>query len=183
MVGNPLEQLFAGRYQAGAVTSFLFFTKSGMVQRSLHQLKYNGAKELGHYLGFNFGQELRTSYRFREVELVAPVPLHWEKLRLRGYNQSEWIAKGVGEAMGIQVVPNLLERVKATSTQTRKGRLERWENVAEAFAASKQLKTGARVLLVDDVLTTGATLEACARALDAVTGRPSYLATLACAVR
>ncbi len=183
MAGNPVEQLFYGRYQPAAVTSFLYFTKAGVVQQALHNLKYNGAQDLGHYLGKSFGEELKSSRRFAGIDAVVPVPLHWKKQRIRGYNQSELIARGMAEALGTEARPDLLLRGIHTSTQTKKGRLERWENVAEAFLPGKTLLPGRKLLLVDDVLTTGATLEACARALEQVSGQAVYMATLACAVR
>lgn len=183
MTGNPVEQLFYGRYQPAAVTSFLYFTKSGMVQQLLHGLKYNGSKEVGLYLGKRFGQELAVSVRFSAVDAIVPVPLHWKKQRLRGYNQSACIAQGLSESMNVPLRQDLLQRAMATTTQTKKGRLDRWENVSEAFVAGNDRLPGRKLLLIDDVLTTGATLEACARVLEQVSGQPVYLATLACAVR
>jgi len=183
MAGNPVERLFYGRYQPAAVTSFLYFTKAGIVQQALHNLKYNGAKEVGLYLGTRFGEELKASERFATIDAVVPVPLHWKKQRLRGYNQSDLIAQGIAQGLGTSLRRDLLRRGLDTTTQTKKGRLERWENVAEAFLPSDQRLPGRKLLLVDDVLTTGATLEACARALEKVCGQPVYMATLACAVR
>lgn len=183
MPNNPLEQLFWGRFDVQAVTSFLYFTKGGIAQQMLHKLKYQGRKEVGLGLGKMLGQELRHSPRFRDAELVVPVPLHPKRERLRGYNQSMLIALGISESMEVSATAKMLTRPQYTETQTRKGRFERWENVAEAFVCPKpELLRGKRLLLVDDVLTTGATLEACARVLERA-GAQVCMATLACAVR
>ncbi|MFN3528555.1 MAG: ComF family protein [Bacteroidia bacterium] len=183
MYDNPLERLFWGRIDIAAVTSFLYFTKSGLTQRMLHRLKYKGAQQVGQKLGHLLGEELKQSHRFEGLEAVVPVPLHPKKERLRGYNQSMTIARGLGEALHIPALSDALVRHDFTETQTKKGRLERWENVSEAFGCPhSQAINGKKILLVDDVLTTGATLEACGRVLQQA-GAQVFMATLACALR
>lgn len=183
MYDNPLERLFWGRIDIAAVTSFLYFTKSGITQRMLHRLKYKGAQQVGHKLGHLLGEELKQAKRFEGIEAVVPVPLHPKKERLRGYNQSMTIANGLSEALSIPAYADVLLRNDFTESQTKKGRLERWENVSEAFTCAKPIElAGKKLLLVDDVLTTGATLEACARVLQQ-TNAQVFMATLACALR
>lgn len=182
-IDNPLERLFWGRTQVKAATSFLFFTKNGITQHLLHQLKYSGQQEVGMRLGELVGRELQTEARFASADALVPVPLHPKKLQMRGYNQSALLAYGMSKAMQIPVAEKWLSRQSNTTSQTRKGRYERWENVSEAFAcASGKVLTGKTILLVDDVLTTGATLEACARPLQQA-GASVLIATLACSLR
>lgn len=181
--GNPLERLFWGRFEVQAVTSFLYFTKNGITQNLLHRLKYDGAKQLGIRLGEMLGQELRESERFRHIDWVIPVPLHPKKEKLRGYNQSMLIAQGLADCLHTHCSGKLLLRNTHTQSQTRKGRFERWENVSTAFVCPQPAKLqGKRILLVDDVLTTGATLEACALPLQAA-GALVSMASIACALR
>jgi len=183
MPDNPLERLFWGRMDVKAVTSLLYFTKSGVTQQLLHKLKYKGMQQVGIKLGNILGQELKRSERFAGLDLVLPVPLHPKKEHLRGYNQSMLIARGLGEALEVPANGQLVVRPHFTETQTRKGRYERWENVSEAFVCPRpDLLQQKKVLLVDDVLTTGATLEACGQVLQAA-GAQLWMATLACALR
>lgn len=183
MPDNPLERLFWGRTQVRAVTSLLFFTKNGITQNLLHRLKYSGQQEVGVKLGNLLGRELQQEERFKSSSLVIPVPLHPKKMQLRGYNQSALLARGMAESLRLPVAERLLQRSQFTESQTRKGRFERWENVAEAFYCPQpELLAGKVVLLVDDVLTTGATLEACARPLQSA-GAVVLMATLACSLR
>lgn len=183
MPDNPLERLFWGRTQVRAVTSLLFFTKNGITQNLLHRLKYSGQQEVGVKLGRLLGRELLNEERFAASALVIPVPLHPKKMQLRGYNQSALLARGLAESMQLPTGEDLLQRGLFTESQTRKGRLERWENVADAFYCPQPEKlAGKAVLLVDDVLTTGATLEACARPLQSA-GAVVLMATLACSLR
>jgi ComF family protein len=183
MADNPLERLFWGRMDVKAVTSLLYFTKSGMTQQLLHKLKYKGMRQVGHKLGRLLGDEMRHSDRFADLHAILPVPLHPEKEKKRGYNQSLVIAEGLAEALQLPALPKALVRPHFTETQTRKGRLERWENVESAFLCTNPATlAGKNVLLVDDVLTTGATLEACGRLLQQA-GAQVWMATLACAMR
>jgi ComF family protein len=148
----------------------------------LHELKYNGQRNIGIELGRMFGLELRDT-PFQLADIIHPVPLHPLKFKQRGYNQSELIAQGISAALNIPVETGLIERIIPTSTQTRKSRYERWENVRESFRISGAERYKNRhVLLVDDVITTGATIEACVSALiRTAEGITVSIASLACA--
>jgi ComF family protein len=175
---NFVEQLFWGRTQVERATAFMYFTKGSKYQALIHQLKYKGLKEIGYSLGKMFGEDLVGS-SFIKADMIVPVPLHLKKKRKRGFNQSEWIAKGIGEGLDIPVKCRHLKRNKNTATQTKKSRFERWQNVEEAFVVNnKNILKDKRVILVDDVVTTGATLEACANIIQRETGAKVYIATL-----
>ena len=144
--------------------SFLRFTKKGVSQSLLHQLKYKNKPEIGAELGRIYGSIL-MSYNFQENwDQITPVPLHPLKQKRRGYNQSEQFANGLSESLGVPVIKSL-ERVLFTETQTKKSRVDRIANVAQVFAITDKEVIGKRVLLVDDVMTTGATLVSCANLL------------------
>ena len=162
---NPVAKVFWGRVKIEMATSFYSFSKKGRVQNLLHQLKYKGVKEVGSVVGELMGLGWNYSEGFEEVDIIVPVPLHKNKFKKRGYNQSEWIAVGVSKAMGIPINTNSLFRKEDSQTQTNKKRYKRWENVGEIFGISNEDLSGKRVLLVDDVVTTGATIEACAQLL------------------
>ena len=180
---NPVSRVFWGRVDVHAATSFLFFSKGGSVQHLIHSLKYKGNKTTGEYLGKLFGTDLQKSELFSSVELVIPVPLHPKKQHKRGFNQSESIAKGIGASMQIPIVTDQLIRVVHTSTQTKKSRESRWDNVKDAFAVQQTSGLeNKHILLVDDVLTTGATLESCAHRLLEIQGVKVSVATLAYAL-
>lgn len=148
------------------VLAYLLYQKSGSTQKLLQLLKYKNYPELAMLLGQHFGTRLHEKGFSENFDLIVPVPLHQAKLRKRGYNQSEYFARGLSEALMVPLLPNLMERVKASETQTRKSRIERWLNVSSIFTLPDPSKArGKRILLVDDVVTTGATLEACAGAL------------------
>ncbi|WOK06209.1 ComF family protein [Imperialibacter roseus] len=148
------------------VDAFLTFKKSGITQKLLHQLKYKGNRELGVMLGAWYGNQLTEKPGFSAFDIIVPVPLHKRKLRIRGYNQSMAIAEGLSVATQKPVDAELLVRSKFTSTQTKKQKVDRWQNVENIFGVtSPESVKGKKVLLVDDVLTTGSTLSSCASAL------------------
>jgi ComF family protein len=164
--GNPMEQAFWGRVPVEGAAAFLYFHKGSKVQHMIHRFKYNGRHQIGTFLGRVYGYKLVNQPPYNTVDMIFPVPLFKKKQLKRGYNQSEVFAKGLAIALNISVDTNILFRVKESATQTRKTREERWENVKEIFTVAhpEQLE-GKHILLVDDVMTTGATLEACAAAL------------------
>ena len=160
------EQKFSGLIDFEHVLVYLYFQKEGVVQKLMHELKYNHKPELGELLGRWYGAELKDGGYETKFDIVVPVPLHKSKLRSRGYNQSEHFGIGLAQALNIECVPNGLIRNRANETQTRKNRQERWENVDALFSVYEpSLIEGKKVLLVDDVLTTGSTLLSCGEAL------------------
>jgi ComF family protein len=180
---NPVEQIFWGRVKVEKATSFFLFQKGSKYQKLLHHLKYRGNQNVGVELGRMFGVDCNEVNYFGDVDYIVPVPLHPRKQRQRGYNQSEAIAKGLQFTLKREIVTTNLKRRYYTSTQTRKGRFERWENVNNLFVQRNPGQfENKHVLLVDDVVTTGATLEACARAVLESKGAKVSIATLAYAV-
>ena len=180
---NPVECLFWGRIPGlKRASSFLFYRKGSDFSRILHMLKYGGYKELGEVMGRYMSAELSSGEFFDGVDMIIPVPLHRKKQKLRGYNQSEWIARGIASVTGIPLCAECMIREKNTETQTRKSTFERWENVEGIFRLCDTVHfEGKHVLLVDDVLTTGATTVACASAFAGVSGIRISVLTLAVA--
>lgn len=177
---NKVAQLFWGRVQIENATSFFAYRKGSHYQQLIHYTKYRGMKDLGYESGKKFGYELRESEHFSSVDLVVPVPLHPRKERKRGYNQCSFIARGVAEVLGKPVSEGNLHRKVFTATQTRKNRYERWQNVEGIFGLNdpEEFK-GRHALLIDDVVTTGSTLEACAWQLLQLPETKVSIATLA----
>jgi len=179
---NPVFQQFIGRVQLKYATSFCRFDKGGRLQHLLHQLKYKGNREVGHKMGMLFGYDLIQNSLYQTVDAILPVPLHPKKERQRGFNQSVEICKGLSEAMNRPLILGNLIRVVHTDSQTQKGRFERWENVSGIFSVKNGMALeNKHVLLVDDVVTTGATLEACCIPLLQIPGVRVSIATLATA--
>lgn len=162
---SALDQLFWGRVPLEFTFSLLHFNQKTATQRILHDLKYNHRNELGLHFGEEMGKRLLTMERFKSVTTLVPVPLHPKKQFVRGYNQAEEIAKGVALATGLPIRMNLLKRRIYSESQTKKGLLSRWDSMQEIFNATGADLNGGHFLLIDDVITTGATLEVCAREL------------------
>lgn len=168
---NPAARQFWGRIPVQKVCAYLYFHKQGKVQNIIHHLKYKNRPLLGKLLGEMYGRELKAVDYASEIDFIIPVPLHSSRLKSRGYNQSHCIAEGLANTLKIPLGDKYLHRFKSTGTQTHKGRFERFENMTEVFRlANRQDLTDKHVLLVDDVITTGATLEACALSLLEVSG-------------
>lgn len=177
---NKVEMIFWGRVKIEKASSFFLYQKGSIWQKVLHKIKYKGFKDAGFELGKNYGYELKGADYFGSVDYIVPVPLHPRKERKRGYNQSLSIAEGLSYSLGIPVEIKNLYRVRYTNTQTKKGRYERWENVNNIFAVrSDGIYENKHILLVDDVITTGSTLEACANAILGCTGSKVSIVTLA----
>ena len=159
---NMVSELFWGKVPIQFATSYSYFHKKGVLQNIILNLKYKGEKEVGMELGKHLGRELKTS-DFASIDTIIPVPLHKKRLKKRGYNQSEWIAKGISEIMGKPIDNKSVIRTINTETQTKKTKAQRWENVKDIFQVkNKNEIINKHVLLIDDIITTGSTLEACA---------------------
>ena len=179
---NPVVKLFWGRVDVRSAASCFLFTKGSGVQKLVHQLKYNGQTEVGRVLGRLYGSELKQSPLFNKTDVIIPVPLHPARLRKRGYNQCDYFAEGLSQSLCIPADLTNVQRVVATGSQTRKSRFERWKNVEYVFKAQQpHLLENKHVLLVDDVITTGSTLEACAQQLLTIPNVRVSIATIACA--
>ncbi|MRS61053.1 ComF family protein [Larkinella terrae] len=172
---------FAGKIPVEFVYAYLYFTKKGKTQKLIHALKYRDCKEVGSLLGRWYGFQLKNDIRLHEqIDLIVGVPLHSAKLRQRGYNQSDWFAQGLSESLEIPWSDQALVRNQYTISQTGKDRIGRWQNVSHVFSVKNpDLVANKRILLVDDVLTTGATLEACTAALLAANSRSVGIITVA----
>lgn len=179
---NPVFQQFWGRVKVEGATSLFRFEKGSRYQSLLHELKYKGNRKLGVFLGKLLGEELLKS-EFSEVDYIIPVPLHRKKRIHRGYNQCEVICEGLSEMLKKPVQKDILARIIHTSSQTSKGRLDRWKNIEGVFELScdPEEYIEATFLLIDDVTTTGATLEVCSAELLKIPGVKVYIATIACA--
>jgi ComF family protein len=177
---NSTEQLFSGRINVAAAHSEFYFSKGQLVQHLIHLLKYKGNLDLGFLLGKIMGEQLLKSNRFNSIDFIIPLPMLHEKRIKRGYNQATIIAEGASSVMGITILDNIIIRNRKTETQTNKQRAERWDNVDGSFEIIdiERIK-GKNILLVDDVITTGATIEACGQAILNVTGTKLFISTLA----
>lgn len=163
---NPINKIFLGRVDIKMAAAFYNFSKGSRVQRLLHRLKYKGGEDVGEIIGLHYGFELKTSKYFKNIDCIIPVPLHKNKLKKRGYNQSESFAKGLSKSMKVPVNTTNLYRKIDSKTQTKKTRYKRWENVGEIFGVIENHNLANKtILLVDDVVTTGATIEASAQVL------------------
>jgi ComF family protein len=181
---NEFTGRFWGRLQLERGAALYYFARRSPIQRALHQLKYRNKPDIGSRIGRAFGKKLLASGAFQTVDVIVPVPLHAKKERLRGYNQSALFAEGLGDVMGIPVQNNVLVRRSFTGSQTKKKRMERFDNVGSVFALERpQAVANKHVLLVDDVLTTGATLEECGRILLQTPGTRLSMATIAIALK
>ncbi|HEX4957006.1 MAG TPA: ComF family protein [Lacibacter sp.] len=163
---NPIEKIFYGRVPVSEAMAAYYFSKQSVLQQLIHTLKYRNNQEVGLQLGRWMGGLLKLSGRFTTIDALIPLPLFPEKEKRRGYNQATVLCNGIAEVINIPVVNDFVLRKRYTDTQTKKGRIERWKNVDGSFEVndSSSLKPK-HVLLVDDVITTGATLEACGTAI------------------
>jgi ComF family protein len=177
---NAFTERFWGRLPLESGAALYLFSRKSPIQRALHQLKYRNKPEIGLKIGREFGKKLLQSPHFQGVDAVVPVPLHPRKERLRGYNQSRLFAQGLAEVLQKPLIAGALLRERYTQTQTRKKRIERFLNVSDVFVLRQPERVrGKHLLLVDDILTTGATLETCGQALLEASGVRLSLATIA----
>ena len=178
---NPVEQKFYGRMPVRHGAAAYYFTKDSMLEKLVYQLKYQGNKEIGFYLGKMMGEMLQNSERFQSVDAIIPLPLNKRREKKRGYNQATAIANGINAVWNKPVLDKAVVRKIYTETQTKKDRLSRWENMKNVFSIAKpELLCGKHLLLVDDVITTGASLEACGAEMLKADSVTLSIATLAC---
>jgi ComF family protein len=172
---NPTEEIFWGRLPLVAAHSEFYFAKETLIQHLVHQLKYKSNRDIGIFLGGLMAKSLLNSNRFNQLDALIPLPMFADKEKKRGYNQAAVICEGMSPILNVPVLSNYLIRQRFT----KKHRVERWENVAGSFVMknSEQLK-GKNLLLVDDVVTTGATLEASGQLLQQIDGVKLNIATL-----
>ena len=180
---NVVEKNFWGKFPIERASAYLFYVKEGHVSKLLFELKYYGNSRLGYFLGRCMAAELLSSVFFQGIDCIVPVPLHPRKLKKRGYNQCEVLAEGLSSVTGIPVFLDVLQRKLNTDSQTHKGGIERWMSVEGAFeCVDSRILKDKHILLVDDVMTTGATLVACADAFGKVPGLRISVLTLALSV-
>ena len=163
---NPVSRLFYGRCQIEQASAMCYYEKSSTIQDLVHQLKYRSRSDVGVFLGKELAKTLQSSNLYQSIDAIIPVPLHKKKEKIRGYNQALIIALGMSEILQKPIITDSLIRVEFTETQTKKKRWDRYENVKNMFGVQKEeLIKGKHILLIDDVITTGATIEACAKHL------------------
>lgn len=179
---NRVEKRFFGKIEVQQASSFFYFNKGSDFRHLIHQLKYKDRQDIGFVLGKYAASELKLSDIFADIDCIIPIPLHKKKERKRGYNQAESIANGMAAILNKPVETEAVHRIKSNISQTRKSVIQRWLNVQEIFGINNRSKIEWKhILLVDDVLTTGATMEACAKVLLEVEGVKISIFTLAVA--
>jgi ComF family protein len=181
---NPVEKLFWGRLPLAEACSGYYFSRGSAMQSMIHHLKYLDSPELGVFLGRMLGERIRESGRFGNTDALIPLPLYPEKQKQRGYNQAERIAAGMAEVLDVPVLENAVGRTRQSASQTHKNRMERWQQMDGSFQVYPvSLRPFRHLVLVDDVVTTGATLEACGNAIREKTDVALHVVTLAYADR
>lgn len=178
--GNSVERKFYGRIPVLNAGAAYFFTKNSLMESLVYELKYKGNRDIGYYMGKILGEVLQNSLRFDDVDVIIPLPLNAIRLKKRGYNQSKILCEGITSIWHKPIIDTAVIRKINTETQTHKGRITRWENMDGVFAiAEPTLLQNKHVLLVDDVVTTGASLEACGAEILKVLDTRLSIATLA----
>jgi len=179
---EDVKKVLYGRVKLENASALLHFSKKGIVQQILHNLKYRGHEDIGAFFGEWFGAELATLDHYKNIDVVLPVPLYKSKLRKRGYNQVTKFGKAIAKALNADYNDAVLIKTKSTKTQVFKGRLKRWNDDGALFDISENKSlVGKHILLVDDIITTGATVEACATVLLKIDNIKLSLATMAIA--
>ncbi|WP_340199634.1 ComF family protein [Ascidiimonas sp. W6] len=178
--GNPVEQILYGRFKLENATAFLYYREAGSVRNLIHNLKYKHQEQIGDMLGVWMGYELSKIENYKKIDAVIPVPLHHKRLKKRGYNQVAQFGKQLAVALDANYIDNVLYRTVNSRTQTLKNRLKRWEHIETIFAIKNQhILKNKHLLIVDDIITTGATIEACANSLKVIQGIKLSIATMA----
>ena len=179
---DTVKNVVYGRVKLEQATALLHFSKKGVVQQLLHNLKYRGHQNISGFFGKWLGAELKTVEAYNQIDVVVPVPLYKTKLRQRGYNQVEQFGRAIAKSLNADYNDTILIKTKSTKTKVFKGRLSRWNDDGAVFAISDNLSLkGKHILLVDDIITTGATVEACATELLKIDNIKLSLATMAIA--
>ena len=181
---NPVEQIFHGRLPVKNASSFCYFTKNSLIQHLIFQLKYKGNRKLGYFAGKLMGESLIQTSRFDHIDVIVPLTLFAAREKRRGYNQAAVLCDGISALTGIPVLKNIVSRISHTETQTHKKRIERWHNMEGRFELQDaEAISNKHIMLVDDVITTGATLEACGSALLKTRNTQLSILTLAYSVK
>ncbi len=174
---NPVDRIFYGRIDIRKANSFLFFTQNGIVKNIIHHLKYKNQEQIGTFFGDWYAQLIKERL---EIDIVVPVPLHKKKLKKRGYNQVTLFGKQLAHHLNAEYNENVLLKTANTKTLTKKNRFSRWKANQDLYKLiDSEYISGKTILLVDDVITTGATIEACAIALKKAKEVTIYVATIA----
>ena len=182
--GNASEKMLTGRLPFISMASHFFFTQQSLIQQLMHQFKYKGKTEIGEFFGRKMGASIIRSSRFSGIDAIIPMPLHQQKQKQRHYNQAEILCNGIAAVLNRPVLNKVVTRINPAGSQTHRNRIERWENISQSFRLLQpDLVAGKHLLLVDDVITTGATLEACGAELLKAPGATLSLCTLACAMK
>jgi ComF family protein len=180
---NPVAQLFWGRCLIEKAAAFSYYNKGSRIRKLIHNMKYKGIREIGYELGRIYGLSLEASGFTNDIDMIIPVPLHPNKKRVRGFNQSETISMGIADVTHLPVDIKSLARILVSATQTKRSRYERWTNVEGIFKViDSETIIGKHVLIVDDVITTGSTIESCTNELLKVEGVKVSVVALAFAV-
>lgn len=179
-VDNLVEKSFYGRIPIENATALFYFIKKGKIQQLIHELKYNKQQQVGNFIGNWLGTEMAESNQFKNIDYIIPVPLHRKKLKSRGYNQVTTFGKSLSEKLNIAYNSTTLVKISSTKTQTKKLRFDRWKNVQELFVVQDNLNLeNKHILIIDDIITTGATLEACCKAFSKIEGLKISIACMA----
>jgi ComF family protein len=177
---NPVEKTFYGRIQLEAAASAFYFTKDSLLQQLMIELKYKSNKDVGFFLGKLIAQQIKISSRFNEIDILVPLPLNPKKEQKRGYNQAKIICDGMASMLQKPIVDKAVIRTHFTETQTKQNRVHRWQNMENVFEIADATSIeGKHILLIDDVVTTGATLEACGKSILSIPNTKLSIATIA----
>ena len=177
---NSIDRIFYGRIRVVKSSSFLFFSENGITQRLIHQLKYKNQEKIGLFFGNWYGQILQENQFLKNIDYVIPVPLHAKKLKKRGYNQVALFAERIAHYIQATYADNILKKTANTKTQTTKTRIGRWHDNKALYTVTNTCDLKYKnVLLVDDVITTGATMELCAQALSKIEGVNIFITSMA----